>query len=109
MIGHQRGVAEFAVALIIIAFLDEEARRDGAEIGAHDALGRAEAQHDVARGLVPQVEARQPIGVAPLERDRGHHDEVVAVQLGRASWRERVSQYVSISVGAVSYKKKKKK
>src|SRR3546814_6688596 len=54
MIGHQRGVAEFAVALIIIAFLDEEARRDGAEIGAHDALGRAEAQHDVARGLVPQ-------------------------------------------------------
>src|SRR3546814_4794831 len=29
MIGHQRGVAEFAVALIIIAFLDEEARRDG--------------------------------------------------------------------------------
>src|SRR3546814_12793296 len=30
MIGHQRGVAEFAVAPIIIAFLDEEVRRAGA-------------------------------------------------------------------------------
>src|SRR3546814_20907804 len=39
--------------------------------------------------------------------DRDRHDEYLAnYQIGRASCRERVCQYVSISVVAVSFKKK---
>src|SRR3546814_16978706 len=39
---------------------------------------------------------------------RLHHqgENLASREIGRASWRERVCQYVSISVGAVSLKKK---
>src|SRR3546814_16600364 len=41
-----------------------------------------------------------------VERLEGEIDRLNADQIGRASWRERVCQYVSISVVAVSFKKK---
>src|SRR3546814_18981107 len=43
-----------------------------------------------------------------LDHDR-HEGVAGAAGIGRASWRERVCQYVSNQVGAVTFKKKKKK
>src|SRR3546814_17130512 len=49
------------------------------------------------------ADALDPHGVAvPADIDAGE-------PIGRASWRERVCQYVSVPVGSVSLKKKKKK
>src|SRR3546814_15589214 len=56
---------------------------------------------DVA-GLPTRGNSRARADVAPAAVDA----EVVARQIGRASCRERVCQYVSISVVAVSLKKK---
>src|SRR3546814_11851188 len=51
-----------------------------------------------------------PVGEAVVHLLQRMHDEIHRrVQIGRASGRERVCQYVSISVVAGSLKKKKKK
>src|SRR3546814_12001487 len=60
-----------------------------------------EAQHDEVLGI-GRMDAPFLVGREDVELDLG-----VAVEVGRASCRDRVCQYVSISVVAVSLKKKK--
>src|SRR3546814_11553003 len=64
--------------------------------------------------LALREELKIPAKLDGLGVDGARIDEIAAMaaedpQIGRASCRERVCQYVSISVGAVSLKKKTKK
>src|SRR3546814_15934421 len=87
--------------------LDQAAKADAA-------LGRRRRRQDLARAL-EQVEAvgqrgEHQGGGAAEHHQRGHDDgETSALEIGRASCRERVGQYVSISGVAVTLKKKNMK
>src|SRR3546814_13152338 len=61
--------------------------------------------------LCPDVEQRDARALQPHggARISGAHHRELEEEIGRASWRERVCQYVSISGVAVAVKKKKKK
>src|SRR3546814_15679226 len=82
--------------------------------GVEDVLGHSvmfipEAVGEGAKAGIAVLAAGD---VAVLENTRfypGEEKNDPAFEIGRASWRERVCQYVSISVGAVSLKKKNKK
>src|SRR3546814_14723799 len=82
-------------------------------IGDHDlvpiAIGVVDERIGSEAALGPSKAAAKP----PFDRARIKTDEIAAhragrqLQIGRASCRERVCQYVKISVVAVSFKKKK--
>src|SRR3546814_13997784 len=69
-------------------------------LGTSMGMDRAKSLLCVRRGLsFLDIIARQTLALR----------KAYGAQIGRASWRERVCQYVSISVVAVSLKKKNKK
>src|SRR3546814_17764749 len=77
--------------------------RDAVGIQFHDLVQRtAEAVHTLERQTIDQVDAGRT--ERRLTRRLKH---LAGLQIGSASCRERVCQYVSISVVAVAYKKKK--
>src|SRR3546814_18918409 len=68
----------------------------------HHVIGRGNRRRIAGDDEQRPARQRDEGGVAKGERDIGEHR---LVQIGRASCRERVCQYVSISVVAVSLKK----
>src|SRR3546814_11824124 len=82
------------------------ARRDGIERGARFEIFEAVARHDqrATRLVEPVVRAADALKQPRASLGRAHLDHA---EIGRASGRERVGQYVEISVVAVSLKKKK--
>src|SRR3546814_15007239 len=84
---------------------------DDAHLGAHDALRLVEAAHDDA-GAVVVAERRGLSRTAPVEVHEacpdGLDSHLVTEEIGRASCRERMCQYVYIPGVAGQLKKKKK-
>src|SRR3546814_14899871 len=72
--------------------------------GCGCSAGRREGGIDAARSRGP--ESRGGDGPRVHGRCRGGSEGEAGAEIGRASGRERVCQYVSLSVAAVSYKKK---
>src|SRR3546814_16678996 len=88
------------------AEFDLAARQGGEAVAIDDEVARD--QREKIRGLGPRVVPQRPVGaVLALARI----DDIAVRQQdresGRASCRERVCQYVEISVVAVTYKKNK--
>src|SRR3546814_14460067 len=85
----------------------------GVEVDAHDHVGAGQpgalddVEADAAQPEHDDVRPRLDLGRPDDRADAGRHAAAdVADQIGSASCRERVCQYVSISVVAVSLKKK---
>src|SRR3546814_11063530 len=60
----------------------------------------------MVRLVLPLIDAIEALGIAPVDVSPAYW-RMLGNQIGRASCRERVWHYVSISVGAVTLKKKK--
>src|SRR3546814_11963986 len=90
---------------------DLAARRGDAGIGrAHqfDHVRIALVGHDrAAGGILRGQRDEAELGTGKQAQVPGQATQVEHGEIGRASWRERVCQYVEISVVAVSLKKKK--
>src|SRR3546814_20729130 len=99
-----------------------EARRDrlanvGLEVISHGIFARRVAreqqgeyrreQRMSCKEAILRIHYGKDENPAVWVRPRRHSSEPVRIEIGRASCRERVCQYVEISVVAVSYKKKK--
>src|SRR3546814_16972809 len=99
LIGARRLLRWRELALIGFIGLDRQ-RRGGAPlpgVGGQHRIIEMDARRAVHQRMMDLLEGRDlPVGQPRYQRE-----------LGRASWRERVCQYVSISVVAVALKKKK--